>query len=151
MKTHKTNIKKQLLISISIILMLVICSGCGSKTLYEITEPKKGGSLRIEEDKYNVIEITFYGEKQTCPEGKNNCCHVIHRVYKDSASSPSGVIMDTKKSTTECIPCVFDDVSLTLNGVDNYTYTLETKGEYEYVVFSKELLGHTYWYIDKNY
>ena len=152
MKTSQIGLKKGVSFMLLVVSILILFTGCGSsETLYDITSTEKGGHLRVKEDKYHITEVGFYDEDHKCPKGKVNCCHVLYNVYKDAVFSPTGVIINGDKSTSECIPCEFDDVFLTLNHIDNYTYKVEKKGEYEYVVFSKEFLGYTEWYIDKSY
>lgn len=132
-----------------VISILAICSGCGAKTLYELTDTEHGGSLRQEVSKYSVIQVYFFGEKQACPNGNNNCCHVCYRAYRNDPFSMTGVSYDSENSHFECIPCEFDDKILTLNGFDSYYYKTEKVGKREYIVFSKEFLGYTKWHIDK--
>ena len=125
--------------------------GCGAKTLSEITSYQKGGgSLRQEVDEYTTVEVAFYGEEASY-DGQTNCCIVTTLHYKDNPASPSGKLMDPDATEVEIMPCTFDEIFLTLNGIDNYTYSVEKEGKYEYVVFSKPFLGYTKWYVDKFY
>ena len=140
------------LIVVALLALLVFTlSGCGEKTLAEITSVKKGGgSLRCEVDEYTVLKVTFYGNEQS-PDGQTNCCTVKTLHYKESSASSSGKVMDKDATESVDIPCTFTENTLTLNGFDNYTYSVEQIGEREYVVFSKPFLGLTKWYIDKSY
>ena len=140
------------IVALLLVLVLVLgLAGCGAKTLSEITSYQKGGgSLRKEIDDYTVVEVAFYGEEAS-NDGQTNCCIVTIRHYYDNPASPSGKVMDKNATEVVNIPCTFDEYSLTLNGIDNYTYFVEKEEKYEYVVFSKPFLGYTKWYVDKFY
>ena len=137
---------KKVLVAFLALLMLVSLCGCGAKTLDDLTAAKKGGGpLFYEKDEYTIINVYFYGENST--DGKQNCCVVKTNYYIKADYSPSGKVFDRCEEVE--YPCTFTDTSLTLNGVDNYTYSVEKVGEREYVVFSKPFLGVTRWLINK--
>lgn len=146
--------KKKVLIVIGIVMavaLAVILSfiffGKTERTLEEITLAKYGGgSLRYEVDSYTVIEVDFVSNSKNGDE-REGVCYVQINYYKKASYSASGKVFDY--CDTREYPCTFTDYSLTINGVDHYTYHTETRNEREYVVFSKPFLGVTNWYIDK--
>ena len=141
---------KKVLVLLLVIVLSVTLVACGERTLAEITSYQEGGGNLVRRvDEYTVVEVQFYGEKAGY-DGQTNCCTVTTRHYKDNPVSPSGKLMDPNATEIENIPCTFDENTLTLNGFDNYTYSVEEIGESEYVVFSKPFLGQTKWKVDKN-
>ena len=127
---------KKILVLLLVIVLEVTLVECGARTLAEITSHQEGGgNLRQEVDKYTVVEVQFYGEKPGY-DGQTNCCTVTTRHYKDNPASPSGKLMDPNAAEIVNIPCTFDENTLTLNGFDNYTYSVEEIGESEYVVYA---------------
>jgi hypothetical protein len=133
-----------------LVVLLALCSfGCKPKeiTLAELTSRKEGGGpLRYEKDSYTIVEVYFYGSKGDS-DGKTNYCYVQTNYYKYSPSSPSGKMYD--HCETAEYSCTFTDCTLTIDGSDNYSYSVETRDGKDYVVFSKPFLGVTEWYIDK--
>ena len=140
--------KKIVALFILIALSIVTFTSCGTKTLAEITSVNKGGGeLRLEIDSYTTVELYFYGDTNYDGQSYTNCCRVLTRYYKSSPTSPTGKIFDSYDEYT--IPCTITEHTVVLNGIDVYNYSIESKGKYEYVVFSKPLLGSTSWYINK--
>ena len=136
-------------VALIVVLSIVIFGNSGKsvKTLEEITISKHGGGpLRYEVDDYTVIEIDFLsnGEKDDEREGT---CYVTIRYYKKASYSATGKVSD--HVDTKEYPCTFTDYSLTINGVDHYTYYTETRNGREYVVFSKPFFGLKSWYVNK--
>lgn len=145
--------KKKILIIASIILAiaiavtLLIIFGNKERTLEEITLGKYGGGrLRYEVDSYTIIEVCFESNSKDGDE-RDGICYVYTNHYKKASNSASGKVFDY--CDTKKYPCTFTDYSLTINGVDHYTYHTETRNAKEYVVFSKPFLGLTTWYVDK--
>jgi len=129
------------LIVILILCFLIPISGCGKKN-YTL------GDVIIENkiDRYNTIRVFFYGEKDECPDGDNNCCWVIHLVYIDSFWTETGLEPDDSKGGDKHVPCTFTDKTLQLYGFDNYTYKMEQKDKnHGTVIFSKPFLGSSTW------
>lgn len=140
---------KKVLVLLLVIVLSVTLVACGERTLAEITSYQEGGgNLRQKVDKYTVVEVQFYGEKAGY-DGQTNCCTVTTCHYKDNPVSATGIQMDPNATEIVNIPCTFDESTLTLNGFDNYFYSVEEIGESEYVVFSKPFLGQTKWKVDK--
>lgn len=116
-------------------------------TLEEITSAKSGGgSLRYELDNYTIIEVSFSSNGKKGDE-REGVCYFQTNYYKKSSASASGKVFDY--CDTKEIPCTFTDYSLTLNGIDHYTYEVKTLNGREYVVFSKPFYGVTSWHINK--
>ena len=117
------------------------------RTLEEITLGKHGGGcLRYEVDQYTIIEVYFVSSGKNGDE-REGICYVSANHYKKASYSASGKIFDY--ADTKEYPCTFTDYSLTINGIDHYTYHTETRSDKEYVVFSKPFWGLTTWYINK--
>lgn len=135
-----------LIVLVALVLVFVFFVN-GGKTLDKITSARSGGGpLRYEKDAYTIIEVSFTSSKKDGGEHEG-ICYVQTNYYKKSSASPSGKVYDY--CDTKEIPCSFTDYSLTLNGSDNYTYSLETINGKQYVVFSKPFYGVKDWYIDK--
>lgn len=146
--------KKKIVIIIGIVIAIALAAvlsfvffGNNERTLEEITLGKHGGGrLRYEVDQYTTIEVYFVSSSKNGDE-REGICYVSTNHYKKASYSASGKIFDY--ADTKEYPCTFTDYSLTINGIDHYTYHTETRGDKEYVVFSKPFLGLTTWYIDK--
>lgn len=119
----------------------------GEKTLEEITSAKSGGgSLRYELNDYTIVEVWFSSTSKKGDE-REGICYIQTNYYKKASYSASGKVFDY--CDTQEIPCTFTDYSLTLNGIDHYTYEVKTLNGKEYVVFSKPFYGVTSWPINK--
>ncbi|MBQ6898989.1 MAG: hypothetical protein IJN70_08405 [Clostridia bacterium] len=129
-------------IAIAVALCFVIF-GNSDRTLEEIT---LGGNLRYELDDYTIVNIYFKSTEKNGDE-RVGTCYVSISYYKDAIYSPSGKVLDY--SDTEEYDCTFTDDYLTLGLFDNYIYTVENRGDKEYVVFSKPFFGNTSWYVNK--
>jgi ABC-type antimicrobial peptide transport system permease subunit len=146
--------KKKIVIIIGIVIAIALAAvllfvffGNNERTLEEITLRKHGGGrLRYEVDQYTTIEVYFVSSSKNGDE-REGICYVSTNHYKKASYSASGKIFDY--ADTKEYPCTFTDYSLTINGIDHYTYHTETRSDKEYVVFSKPFLGLTTWYIDK--
>lgn len=135
-----------LIVLVALVLVFVFFVN-GGKTLDKITSAKAGGGpLRYEKDAYTVVEVSFTSNSKDGGTHKG-VCHVTTNYYKASTASSSGKIFD--KYTSEDIPCSFTDCTLTLNGTNNYTYSVVKHNGKQYVKFSKPFMGATSWYIDK--
>ena len=133
-------------IAIAVALCFVIF-GNSDRTLEEITLSEYGGgSLRYELDSHTIINIHFVSNERNGDE-RVGTCYVITSYYKNSIVSPSGKVLDY--SDTKKYDCSFTDDYLTLGLFDNYIYTVENRGDKEYVVFSKPFFGNTSWYVNK--
>ena len=148
--------KKKIVLISGIVLVIVFAAilcivflGDRTRTLDEITLGKNGGGpLRYEVDYYTIVEITFDCTEKNGDECKGTC-YVETRYYKDAIYSSSGKIYD--RSEKKEYQCSYTDYSLTIGAFDNYTYSVETRNGYEYVVFSKPFFGLKSWYVDKWY
>ena len=123
---------KKVLIGILALIMVLGLVGCGPKTIVNITEE---GRLRSEVDEYTIVNVAFYGEKES-PIGETNCCSITISHYKDAPYSVSGKALDQDATEKVNIPCTYTDNTFTLNGNDIYSYSVEKNGDREYVVFS---------------
>ena len=146
--------KKKILIiagvAIAVIIAAILCFiffGHGERTLEEITSAKAGGGcLRYTVDNYTTVEISFTSHSKNGDE-REGTCFVSKNYYKKASYSASGKVFD--HCDTQEIPCSFTDYSLTLNGIDHYTYKVIQFNGSEYVEFSKPFMGQTSWYINK--
>ena len=122
-----------------VVALCFILFGNSDRTLEEITLSEYGGgNLRYELDDYTTVNIYFMSTEKDGDE-RVGTCYVRTSYYKDAIYSPSGKVLDY--FDTEEYDFSFTDISLTLDLFDSYTYTVENRGDREYIVFFKPFFG----------